>query len=95
VIRAAPAAIVGWAATHGISPGRLYVSLDAALREVCERLVEAGAVVRVDPEPETGRRPDGTVAVRSPALGLDYLITCRFQPKAATFSDLMPATVPI
>jgi hypothetical protein len=75
--RAAQPAIIGWAATHGISPGRLYVSLDAALREVCERLVEAGGVVRLEPEPEVDVPAKGTWLVYSPALGLDYIITER------------------
>lgn len=78
VTRAAPAVIICWAARRGISPGRRYVSFDAALREVSERLIEAGDLAGVDPDPETGWRADGTqVAVCSLALGLDYLITER------------------
>jgi hypothetical protein len=62
--RFAPSAVGTWVGQHKLGPGRLFVSEDAALREIAERLCELSALTRREPDFETTRHASGSITVR-------------------------------
>lgn len=72
--RFAKPAVSAWVGHHKIDRNKRFVSEDAALENVCERLVELSTITRIDPAPVIHRKPDGAITVLSDALGIAFMI---------------------
>lgn len=73
--RFAKPAVFAWVGHHKIDRNKRFVSEDAALKNVCERLVELSTITRIDPAlPVIHRKPDGAITVLSDALGVAFMI---------------------
>ena len=72
--RFAPPAVSVWVGQHKLGPGRLFLTEDAALWEVCERLCAMAAIVRREPTLSTERHDSGAITVRCDPLGVVYVI---------------------
>lgn len=71
-------AVSTWIGTHKIDPGKLFVSEDAAMLDVCSRISEmcriAGSICNPDVDLSATRNAKGNLTIRARNLDVSFVI---------------------